>query len=124
VKARLALRGASAAVALALVACAAKPAAPEDPFKTAAADIEQAEYARAADYAAPEMRSAHDKLLGARQLTQKAEQDKNPQEQHQAEWLAQEADADAQLAQAKAANVRAQNALRQMQAAPQPGGQP
>ena len=110
--------------ALALAACAARPAAPEDPFKTAASDIEQAEYARAADYAAPEMRSARDKLLSARQLAQKAEQDKSAQEKRQAEWLAQEADADAQLAQAKAANVRAQNALRQQQAAPPPGGQP
>lgn len=124
-KARLASRGLSAAAALALVACASTSATPDDPFKTAASDIEQAEYARANDYASPEMHAAREKLSSARELEQKAEQDKeNAQEKRQAVWLAQEADADAQLAQAKAADMRAQSALRQLQTAPQPGAQP
>jgi hypothetical protein len=125
VNARLAFPGLSAAAALALVACAATPATPDDPFKAADTDIEQAEYARAADYASPEMHSAREKLSAARQMEQKAEQDKNdPAEKRQAVWLAQEADADAELAEAKAADVRAQGALRQLQAAPLPGAQP
>jgi uncharacterized protein YkwD len=118
VKARLALQGLSAAAALALGACASAPAKPADPFKAAASSIEQAEYARASDYASPEMRSAHDKLNAARLLAQKATQDNSPQEKQQAEWLAEEASSDAELAQAKAADVRAQNALHQ---AAQPG---
>jgi hypothetical protein len=118
VNARLALLGLSAAAALALSACASHAPSPEDPFKAASSALERAEYARADDYASPEMHGARDKLSAARQLSQRAAQTNNPQDKQQAAWLAQEADADAELAMAKAEKVRAENALRQQ------GGQP
>jgi hypothetical protein len=122
--------GLAAAVATALCACATAPATPpEDPFKAAANTIERAEYDRVADYAGPEMRAARDKLTAARLLAQKAQSDQNPQEVRQAGWMAEEANADAELAAAKAQNIRAQSVVRALsapQSAPAAGsgGQP
>jgi len=101
--------------ALALCACATAPKPPGDAIRDATNAIAGAEDARAADYAAPEMRSAHEKLASARVLAQQTTADKNDPNALKARWLAEEASADAALAEAKARNVRTQSVVRQLQ---------
>ncbi|MDR3418566.1 MAG: DUF4398 domain-containing protein [Nevskia sp.] len=114
VNARYGLRLAAAG-ACALCGCASTPAPPEAAVRDAAAVISRAEDARSADFAAPEMRSAHEKLEAARELSMRAAQDKNPKEAEQARWLAEEAGADAELAAAKAQDIRMRSAERELQ---------
>ncbi len=113
-----AVRRLSAIAALALCACATEPKPPSDALRDSANAIASAEDARAADYAAPEMRSAHEKLAAARALAQQATPDKNDSNSMKARWLAEEASADAALAEAKARNVRTQSVLRHRRAVP------
>ena len=104
----------SAIAALALCACASAPKPPADALRDATNAVAGAEDARAADYAAPEMRSAHEKLAAARVLAQQAT-DRNDPNATKARWLAEEASADAALAEAKARNVRTRSVVRDLQ---------
>lgn len=101
---------------LALCACAAAPKSPAGALREATNDVANAEDARAADYAAVEMRSAHEKLNAARVLArQVAPDNKDDPRRLQVLWLAEEASADADLAVAKARNVRTSSVVRAMQ---------
>ena len=100
---------------LALCACAAAPKSPAGALRTASNDVANAEDARAADYAAVEMRSAHEKLNAARVLARQVTPDKDDPRRLQVLWLAEEASADADLAVAKARNVRTSSVVRAMQ---------
>lgn len=103
--------------ALALSACATVPKPPEDALGNAANAIASAEDQRASDYASAEMRSAHQKLEAARALARQATPDRNDPSATKARWLAEEASADAALAEAKARDVRTRSVLRQLQEA-------
>ncbi len=100
--------------ALALVACASAPPAPDAAIAAAVDAIYHAEDARVSDYAAQELRTAREKLDGARDAAQKARQDHSAKGLRQAQWLAEEAQADAQYAEAKAERERAQAAVREL----------
>jgi len=126
-KTPLAVRQLPMIAALALCACAAAPRAPDDALRNATNAVASAEDARASDYAAPEMRSAHEKLNAARVLAQQATPDKDNPNAIKARWLAEEASADAALAEAKARDVRTQSVVRELQgntAAPPPAAAP
>jgi hypothetical protein len=121
---KYAVPGLSAA-ALLLGACASAPPPLADPVGAAADAVLSAEDARAADYAPAEMRSAHEKLKAARALSAKAGQDPKDPDALKARWLAEEASADAALAEARALNVRTRSAVKQLQqqdAVPGSGG--
>ena len=105
----------SAIAVLALCACASAPKPPADALRDATNAVAGAEDARAADYAAPEMRSAHEKLAAARVLAQQTTPDRNDPNATKARWLAEEASADAALAEAKARNVRTRSVVRNLQ---------
>lgn len=96
-----------ATVVLGLSACASAPKLPTAEIKRAEAAINVAEEARVADYASAELRLAREKLVGARELVQKAAQDKDQKAAVRAAWLAEEAVSDAELATAKAQQERA-----------------
>jgi hypothetical protein len=100
---------------LALCGCASAPTPPGNPVEAAANAVARAEDARASDYAPEEMRVAHEKLRAAQALSrQEASSQKNPNAV-KARWLAEEASADAALAEAKAQDIRDQSVLREMQ---------
>ena len=105
---------------LALSACATAPKAPEDAIGNAANAVASAEDQRASDYASAEMHSAHQKLDAARALARQASPDKDDPNATKARWLAEEASADAALAEAKAREVRTLGVLRQLQGAAPP----
>ena len=114
---------------LGLAACVSAPVDDLDHFKLANVAVGQAEDARVEDYAAQELHTARDKLSAARELREKARKDNSDHELHQSNWLAEEAQADAEYAMAKAASLRDQAAYREMQRAietlqqgPQPAG--
>lgn len=111
---RISSAGWSCGAALVLTACAATPPAPDQAIAAAVDAIYQAEDARVSDYAAPELRTALEKLDGARDAAQKAKQEHSERGMRQAQWLAEEAQADAEYAQAKAERERAQAAVRQL----------
>lgn len=101
---------------LALCACATAPKSPAGALRAAANDVANAEDARAADYASVEMRSAHEKLNAARALARQVNPDnKDDPRRLQVLWLAEEASADADLAVAKARNVRTSSVVRALQ---------
>lgn len=103
----------SMAAALALCACASEPKPPAEALRAANNAVAEAEDARASDYAPQEMRSARDKLQAARALSRQAGSDAKSPDAQKARWLAEEASADAALAQARAQNLRAQARLRE-----------
>jgi hypothetical protein len=104
--------------ALALFGCATAPKPTANVIRTAANAVAAADDARAADYDAEDMHSARQKLDAARALARQAGQDPSDPNAVKARWLAEEASADAALAEAKASNVRAQSVLRSLQGAP------
>ena len=113
-----AVQGLCAVAALTLCACAAAPALPPHPLETAANAIADAEAARAADYAPAEMRTAREKLEAARALLRLATPGLADPNAAKERWLAEEASADAALAEARAQDIRTQSAVRELQAAP------
>lgn len=119
---------------LALGACASGPQPSTDAIRNAGNAVAQAEDARAADYAPQEMRTARDKLQAANELARQARNDKSEAIALKARWIADEATADAKLAEARAQSVRMSGLLRQRQRelnpaptpmpTPDPGSQP
>lgn len=94
---RLTLAGAGL---LALVACASTPHPPNQALQAAELSIANAEQARVADYASPELTEAREKLTAARS---------EAQAEHMvvAQRLAEQSRADSELAIAKADTARA-----------------
>ena len=114
----------AAIAVLALCGCAAEPKPPDNAIAAATNAIAGAEDARAADYAPAEMHAAREKLSAARALSRQAADPKDPNA-IKARWLAEEASADAGLAEARALDTRMQSVSREMQrtqAAPAPSG--
>jgi hypothetical protein len=106
----------SVIAALVLCACTTAPKSPAGALRAATNDVANAEDARAADYASVEMRSAHEKLNAARALARQVNPDnKDDPRRVQVLWLAEEASADADLAVAKARNVRTSSVVRALQ---------
>ncbi len=106
----------SVIAALVLCACTTAPKSPAGALRAATNDVANAEDARAADYASVEMRSAHEKLNAARVLARQVNPDnKDDPRRVQVLWLAEEASADADLAVAKARNVRTSSVVRALQ---------
>jgi hypothetical protein len=93
---------AALAISSALLAgCSSPPKAPDQALQAAELAIANAEQARVADYASPELGTARDKLTAARTAVAK-------EEMVSAERLAQQAKVDADLATAKAEAAKAQ----------------
>lgn len=87
--------------ALLLAGCSSPPKAPNQELQAAELAIANAEQARVADYASPELGEAREKLTAARAAVAK-------EEMSSAARLAEQARADAELATAKAAAAKAQ----------------
>ncbi len=121
---------------LALGACASVPQPSNEAIRNAGNAVAEAEDARAADYAPQEMREAREKLQAASELARQARNDKSEAAALKARWIADEASADARLAEARAQSVRMSGLLRQRQRelnpppppapmpTPDPGSQP
>ena len=92
--------GAAAAALLALAACASTPVPPTEALQAAETAISNAEQARIADYASPELGVAREKLTAARAAVEKEEMDL-------AQRLAEQSRAEAELASAKAEAAKA-----------------
>lgn len=97
-----------AAAALLAGGCASKGAPPLEQMATARASINQAEGARAREFAPVELLAAREKLAEAESATQR-------KEFGAARALAEKAEADASLAEAKARAVSAQNTVQDLQ---------
>jgi len=99
----------TALLALTGVGCSSAPRRPP-PSQMQLADsaVGRADETRVGDYAAPELRDAHDKLNAARELDKSAQVNKDGTAALHAKWLAEEAGADADLAAAKAQLSRSQ----------------
>jgi hypothetical protein len=108
----------SAIAGLALCGCATTPKTATEAIRNANNAVINAEDARAADYASAEMHSAHEKLNAARALAAQITPDPNDPNRTKARWLAEEAAADAELADAKARKVRTQSVVRSLQPTP------
>lgn len=91
----------SIALVLVLAACAAAPTPPTSELLAAKTAIETAEQARIADYASPELGAARDKLSAANSAVQR-------EEMTTARRLAEQSQADAQLALARSQATKAQ----------------
>lgn len=89
-----------AAIVLLMTACAAAPVPPTNELLAARTAIESAEQARVADYASPELSEARDKLSAANAAVQL-------EEMTIARRLAEQSQADAQLALAKSQATKA-----------------
>lgn len=90
---------------LALAACASVPPPPNDALQAADIAIANAEKERAAEFASAELKSAHDKIAAARELVAK---DPAEKDMTRARQLADEAQADAELASARTRDGRAE----------------
>ncbi|MEN0035671.1 MAG: DUF4398 domain-containing protein [Cellvibrio sp.] len=84
-----------------LAACSSPPKAPDQALQAAELAIANAEQARVADYASPELGEARDKLTAARAAVAK-------EEMLAAARLAEQSRVDAELATAKASAAKAQ----------------
>lgn len=84
-----------------LAGCSSPPKAPDQELQAAELAIANAEQARVADYASPELGEARDKLTAAREAVVK-------EQMTSAARLAEQARADAELATAKAEAAKAQ----------------
>lgn len=104
-----------AALVLGMSACASAPKLPTAEINRAEAAINRAEEARVADYASADLRAAREKLVDARELMQKAIEDKDQRAAIRAGWLAEESISDAELATAKAQEERAKEVNRKME---------
>lgn len=91
---------AAAAALLALAACAFAPVPPTEALQAAETAISNAEQARIADYASPELGVAREKLTAARAAAQR-------EEMTLAQRLAEQSRAEAELASAKAGASKA-----------------
>lgn len=91
---------AAIATALALSACASAPLPPTQALQAAELAIANAEKARVADYASPELSQARDKLASARTAVEQ-------EQMEMALYLAEQSRVDADLASAKAEVVKA-----------------
>ncbi|MBV8063827.1 MAG: DUF4398 domain-containing protein [Nevskia sp.] len=119
--ASLTARCLGACAALALAACASHDPAPAaDAIRKAGDNVAQAEDARASDYAPQEMRAARERLQAALELQRQARNEHSEANLLKARWMAEEASADAKLAEAKSQASRLQGILRsrQREAAP------
>lgn len=87
--------------ALALTSCMSKPVAPTQELQSAEQAITQAEQARVADYASPELREAREKLTAAQEAARK-------EDMTLARRLAEQSKVEADLAMAKAQVAKAQ----------------
>lgn len=96
---RLRLSAAAAAL-LTLAACASAPVPPTEALQAAETAISNAEQARIADYASPELGVAREKLTAARAAVEK-------EEMGLAQRLAEQSRAEAELASAKAEATKA-----------------
>ncbi len=92
---------------LALGACASAPVPPTESLQAAERAITMAEQARVADYASLELSQARDKLAAARVAVQQ-------EEMVRAKRLADEAFVDAELATAKAGEIKAKTVNTEM----------
>ena len=90
-----------AALFLAITACASAPVPPNRELQAAQTAIDSAEQARVADYASPELGQARDKLSAARAAVQQ-------EDMESARRLAEQSQADAQLALARSQATKAQ----------------
>lgn len=95
------------AVAALTVGCATEPPRPTEEMTRARTLIEQAEQSGAQRYAAADLQEARDKLQQSDQAASKGDT-------RDAQWLATEASADAQLAAARASSGKADEASRQV----------
>jgi hypothetical protein len=95
------------AVAALTVGCATEPPRPTEEMTRARTLIEQAEQNGAQRYAAADLQEARDKLQQSDQAASKGNT-------RDAQWLATEASADAQLAAARASSGKADDASRQV----------
>jgi hypothetical protein len=95
------------AVAALAAGCASAPPRPTEEMTRARTLIEQAEQNGAQRYAAADLQEARDKLQQSDQAATKGDT-------RDAQWLATEASADAQLASARASNGKAQDAAHQV----------
>lgn len=93
---------------LTLGACAQAPQEPKRELDAAEQAIATAEQARAAEFAAVELREARDKLTAARDYVKKEKMD-------QAQRLAEESRVNAELASARAAELKAKAVNDEMQ---------
>ena len=91
-----------------LSGCASTPRAPTEALRAAEVAIANAEQARVADYASPELAEARQKLGDARLAVQK-------EQMVSAERLAQQAKVDAELATAKASAAKAKAVNEELQ---------
>lgn len=80
--------------------CSSTPKAPTDALQAAELAIANAEQARVADYASPELSQAREKLLNAKVAVEK-------EQMTRARWLAEESKVSAELASARAAAAKA-----------------
>lgn len=87
--------------ALTLASCMSKPVAPTQELQSAEQAITQAEQARVADYASPELREAREKLTAAQAAVRK-------EDMTLARRLAEQSKVEADLAMAKAQVAKAQ----------------
>jgi hypothetical protein len=91
-----------------LSGCSSTPKAPTEALQAAEVSIANAEQARVADYASPELAEAREKLVAARLAVEK-------KEMVSAERLAVQAKADAELATARAAAAKARSVNEELQ---------
>ena len=91
-----------------LSGCSSTPKAPTEALKAAEVAIANAEQARVADYASPELGEAREKLVSARLAVEK-------ENMVSAERLAQQAKVDAELAMAKASAAKAKAVNEELQ---------
>jgi len=110
--------------ALALCACASTPQPSTDAVRDAGNLIAQAEDARASDYAPQEMRAAREKLQAALELSRQARNKNDSAALVRSRWLAEEAAADARLAEARAQASRMSGLLRARQRELEPASAP
>lgn len=96
------------AVLFALAACASVPKPPTEALQAAEQAIANAEKARVADYASPELGEAREKLTAARSAVDK-------EQMVLAQRLAEQSRADAELASAKAEVAKARTVNDEMQ---------
>lgn len=92
-----------------LGACASTPQPPNDAIRQAEDAINRAEEARVADYASVNLRTAREKLVQARDLSQAAVSNKDEKAALKARRLAEQSRSDAELATIKAQEARAKS---------------
>lgn len=92
-----------------LGACASTPQPPNDAIRQAEDAINRAEEARVADYASVNLRTAREKLVQARDLSQAAVSNKDEKAAIKARRLAEQSRSDAELATIKAQEARAKS---------------